>query len=476
MTEGLTVPDAEDVEKGVKALASAKDSDKPQSEGPTPQSTRPSTAVPVSETPVSLPSSVDMSNLSADDTFDVVFVNDLPNGLQCGLCEQVLRAPVKLPCAHKFCRGCVESMNVCPMCGAEFDPTTLKQDKETHRRIQQLEVKCSFWDNGCEWHGSHTLNCDFADVICSRGCGEIYAKKDEAKHLGELCSKRTLPCEHCAKEITFKGVKFHLKVCPSMLINCPNMCGLENRPRGEIQEHLPTCPKAGSGCPFAEFGCDYKGGREHLQQHIKEQPVKHLSYLCDGVLDLKQLLGHVQLNMEKMDRNMNTLQTRISSLEKLYGAQFIWRVDDVKAKQNEAQGGTRTTVFSAPFLSGRHGYKLILSMSLWGDGPVRGKYISVYISIMKGEFDSLLPWPFVHKVTFTLMDQNPVLDEREHMVYVVKPSSEAANRPYLARPIGERNASFGAQAFLPLEDLDKYVKDNKMFLKCNVDTEHMIML
>lgn len=110
MTEGLTVPDAEDVEKGVKALASAKDSDKPQSEGPTPQSTRPSTAVPVSETPVSLPSSVDMSNLSADDTFDVVFVNDLPNGLQCGLCEQVLRAPVKLPCAHKFCRGCVESM------------------------------------------------------------------------------------------------------------------------------------------------------------------------------------------------------------------------------------------------------------------------------------------------------------------------------------------------------------------------------
>lgn len=72
--------------------------------------------------------------------------------------------------------------------------------------------------------------------------------------------------------------------------------------------------------------------------------------------------------------------------------------------------------------------------------------------------------------------QNPVLDEREHMVYVVKPSSEAANRPYLARPIGERNASFGAQAFLPLEELDKYVKDNTMFLKCNVDTEHMIML
>lgn len=49
-------------------------------------------------------------------------------------------------------------------------------------------------------------------MICSRGCGEIYAKKDEAKHLGELCSKRTLPCEHCDKEITFKGVKFHLKV------------------------------------------------------------------------------------------------------------------------------------------------------------------------------------------------------------------------------------------------------------------------
>uniref|UniRef100_A0A914D429 Uncharacterized protein n=1 Tax=Acrobeloides nanus TaxID=290746 RepID=A0A914D429_9BILA len=271
-------------------------------------------------------------------------------------------------------------------------------------------------------------------------------------------------------------MQIHLKVCPSVIINCPNKCGLANRPRSEINEHLPVCPKAGSACPFAEFGCIYTGGRENLQKHIKGQPVQHLSFLCDGVLELKTLLSHVQLNMEKMVRNMDIIHKRIDSLEKLYGAQFIWRIDNVRQKQNDARSGARSTIFSPPFLSGRHGYKLILSASLYGDGPVRGQQLSIFISIMRGEFDALLPWPFVHKVTFTLMDQNPNFDDRKHIAYVIKPHSSFENKPFLDRPISERNASFGAQKFCELEVAEKYVKDDVMYIKCNIDTENMVVL
>lgn len=55
----------------------------------------------------------------------------------------------------------------------------------------------------------------------------------------------------------------------------------------QMSRHLVDCPNAGSSCPFSEFGCQYKGDRETLQAHIREEPIRHLALLCDGVLDLK---------------------------------------------------------------------------------------------------------------------------------------------------------------------------------------------
>lgn len=50
---------------------------------------------------------------------------------------------------------------------------------------------------------------------------------------------------------------------------------------------MPVCVNAGAACPFNEFGCDYMGGLENLQEHIRNKPIQHLTLLCDGVLDLK---------------------------------------------------------------------------------------------------------------------------------------------------------------------------------------------
>jgi hypothetical protein len=64
-------------------------------------------------------------------------------------------------------------------------------------------------------------------------------------------------------------------------------------------------------CPFAEFGCKYSGGRETLQKHIKEQLIEHLSFVCFGLLEFKELVAHAYLNLEKMNRNSDVLQGRV---------------------------------------------------------------------------------------------------------------------------------------------------------------------
>lgn len=115
----------------------------------------------------------------------------------------------------------------------------LRENKARTREIQQLQVRCSFTENGCPWTGilkdlkSHAISCEFADTLCPRGCGEFYAKKDEEDHFA-VCTKQMVACEFCGKEIGQKGMKMHLKTCPLMIIDCPNRCGIKEKTREEV--------------------------------------------------------------------------------------------------------------------------------------------------------------------------------------------------------------------------------------------------
>ncbi|KAK6011401.1 hypothetical protein OSTOST_23520 [Ostertagia ostertagi] len=56
----------------------------------------------------------------------------------------------------------------------------------------------------------------------------------------------------------------------------------------EIEKHRPLCPNVDKVCPFAELGCDYIGDKITVQQHLTEEPIRHLMFLCDEVTDLKE--------------------------------------------------------------------------------------------------------------------------------------------------------------------------------------------
>ncbi len=108
----------------------------------------------------------------------------------------------------------------------------------------------------------------------------------------------------------------------------------------------------------------------------------------------------------------------------------------------------------------------------------KGKYVSLFICICKGDYDALLAWPFSHRVTFTLLDQCNDIDNRRHITYSVKPNICKENKPFLGRPITERNASFGAQKFTDLDTLAtlEYIKDDAIYIKVEIDNEEMIII
>ena len=108
----------------------------------------------------------------------------------------------------------------------------------------------------------------------------------------------------------------------------------------------------------------------------------------------------------------------------------------------------------------------------------KGKHVSLFICICRGDYDALLPWPFSHRITFSLLDQCDDVDNRRHITYSVKPNICKENKPFLGRPITDRNASFGAQTFTDLETMAtlEYIKDDTIFIKVEIDNEEMIVI
>ena len=66
--------------------------------------------------------------------------------------------------------------------------------------------------------------------------------------------------------------------------------------------------------------------------------------------------------------SLNKTVQKVHDLEKLYGSQLVWKIDRYAERMQEAKTGKKITIFSPPFMTSRHGYKLAVSLCLNGDG------------------------------------------------------------------------------------------------------------
>lgn len=299
------------------------------------------------------------------------------------------------------------------------------------------------------------------------------------KHKLEDCPKRITQCQFCETTLIADAEANHLQICGKFPIPCPNGCKKKEIIRENLAEHLENkCVRQELDCPFSEYGCDFKGKKKRVREHLNEDFVGHLTLMCEAIKENTRIVEEQSKIITQYQIEVGAFSKRIESLEKLNGPQLIWKIDNYQEKFNDAKTGKKTTIFSLPFFTSRFGYKLTLSACLYGDGKARGKFFSLFICICKGEYDSLLIWPFSHRITFTLIDQCQDPEARKNMVYTVKPNTCKENAPFLSRPTSDRNASFGAQKFAELELLNTldYIRDDTIFIKVHVDNEEMLQV
>ena len=206
---------------------------------------------------------------------------------------------------------------------------------------------------------------------------------------------------------------------------------------------------------------DFKKQISSLQceiQQIERDIVSRVQPLAESVRKMESVVQQFQEGFGEIALLVQTLQATS------YSGVFIWKIPEIGRRRHEARMGRTLSLYSAPFYTSRHGYKLCLRLYMNGDGSGKGSHLSFFLTVMRGEFDSLLRWPFRQTVSLILLDQ----DRQRDIVQTFRPEPNSAS---FQRPRLEMNVASGCPTFAPLSVLDNssYVKEDTMFLKCVVD-------
>ena len=170
------------------------------------------------------------------------------------------------------------------------------------------------------------------------------------------------------------------------------------------------------------------------------------------------------------------LQASLASTQS-YDGTYIWKIPEIKKRKCDAIDERVTSLYSPPFYTGKNGYKMCIRAYLNGDGLGYKTHLSLFFVLMKGEFDSLLKWPFEYNVSLILVDQS----KRKHIVQTFKPLLDEStvtndvvmlNSSSLRRPVLDMNIASGCPKFAELAVLEdqNYVKGDTLYIKCIVDT------
>ena len=149
--------------------------------------------------------------------------------------------------------------------------------------------------------------------------------------------------------------------------------------------------------------------------------------------------------------------------------QLSWRINDVEKLLSRAREKSSTVLESSPFYSANHGYKLKLYVYPNGDITNKHNYLSVFLVLMEGEYDSLLPWPFHQRITFILVDQ--LERSAEEKKNIVMELTTDPTRSSCAKPSGKVvKPSIGFTRFVTHKNLKtrRYIVNDSLLLQVEV--------
>jgi len=186
-----------------------------------------------------------------------------------------------------------------------------------------------------------------------------------------------------------------------------------------------------------------------------EKIFKLLQAQDDNIMKQKNILEDVHLRQE------------LQEVKATKGV-FIWKINDLGRRKQDANDGRVLSLYSPPFFTSFHGYRMCIRCYLNGDGSGKGTHISVFFVVMKSEHDDLLPWPFKQKVTISLLNQEAPSDSTSHITQSFMPDAKSSS---FQKPTKDMNIASGFPKFAPRSVLSdkRYAVNDTIYFKVRVD-------
>ena len=264
-----------------------------------------------------------------------------------------------------------------------------------------------------------------------------------------------------------EGEGKHWPTCLKFPEPCPNMCEVGSVERCNMEQHLSVCPLEPVACEMKEFGCSVVVPRKELARHMRESELQHLTAMT--VMNLR-LTRQLQQDSTERDRKIAQLQQEMTDQKKLQTemanklANFEMKIEEQKKELTDhiqrAQHATNfietdgagsgsevftftqysklkenvtavesASVYSDPFYSHYHGYKLRLRIQHhfqsstcnpnaihFQSSTHQPNTIHASVYLIKGEYDDELPWPAQVKIQLELLNQ---AEDHRHVVGTV---------------------------------------------------------
>ena len=216
-----------------------------------------------------------------------------------------------------------------------------------------------------------------------------------------------------------------------------------------------------------------------MESHLQFSTRLHLDLACLKLNNTELRLSNTEVKLSQVQEANAKLMEKVDRLEKKicedagkteppdFPVVFVWKIINFSEVLRQAKAGEKIAVEYGPFLTGSYGYNLKVKMYPNGSVSCRNTHLSVFIVVMKGEYDAILPWPFKKKVKFTLIDQQEDPVERVNFSNWVRPSNALK---HFARPVSEENTGRGFPTFISHEKLfsRRFVVDDTLFLQVEV--------
>ncbi len=229
-------------------------------------------------------------------------------------------------------------------------------------------------------------------------------------------------CEPCIGRI-----KSNRKPCP--LCNSPDFTTfLHKGVAREVNALRVYCPKKAQGC-------DWQGELGQVDRHLNPPAnsrgcgfvMVECQYRCGGMFERRMIDSHetddcakrpIEVQMAFLARRLETLAIENRDIKTKFEAEITTLKAEIEARSPlqlppfyftvinyERCKNDNHVLMSPPFYSHPKGYKMCLQIHPNGCKSGLNTHMSLLVSIMRGEFDDTLQWPFTGRVTIDICNK-----------------------------------------------------------------------